>query len=146
MSSLLILNGPNLNMLGVRQPEIYGATRLQDIKTLCIARAKELGISCAFEQTNIEGELVTMIQDARGVHDAIILNAGAYTHTSIALMDAILASEVPTIELHLSNIHARESFRQTSYVATAAIGQICGFGAKGYLLAIDAAAGLSEIP
>ncbi|WP_424939986.1 type II 3-dehydroquinate dehydratase [Aliiroseovarius sp. S253] len=146
MSSLLILNGPNLNMLGVRQPEIYGATRLEDIKANCVAHAEALGISCKFEQSNDEGKLVTLIQDARGVHDAIILNAGAYTHTSIALMDAIIASEVPTIELHLSNIHAREEFRHHSYISRVAVGQICGFGAKGYLLAIDAAAGLSEIP
>lgn len=146
MSSLLILNGPNLNMLGTRQPEIYGATRLDDIKAACIAYAEKLGHSCQFEQSNDEGALVTMIQNARGVHDAIILNAGAYTHTSIALMDAIVASEVPTIELHLSNIHAREEFRHRSYIAPVAIGQICGFGAKGYLLAIDAAIGGTGFP
>lgn len=146
MSSLLILNGPNLNMLGTRQPEIYGATRLDDIKAACIAYAENLGHSCQFAQSNDEGALVTMIQNARGVHDAIILNAGAYTHTSIALMDAIVASEVPTIELHLSNIHAREEFRHRSYIAPVAVGQICGFGAKGYLLAIEAAVRSTEFP
>lgn len=146
MSSLLILNGPNLNMLGTRQPEIYGATRLDDIKAACIAYAENLGHACQFAQSNDEGALVTMIQNARGVHDAIILNAGAYTHTSIALMDAIVASEVPTIELHLSNIHAREEFRHRSYIAPVAVGQICGFGAKGYLLAIEAAVRSTEFP
>ncbi|MCK0143613.1 type II 3-dehydroquinate dehydratase [Aliiroseovarius sp. F20344] len=144
MSSLLILNGPNLNMLGIRQPEIYGATRLEDVEAACLKHSASLGHTCQFEQTNDEGALVTMIQDARGVHDAIILNAGAYTHTSVALMDAIIAAEVPTIELHISNIHAREEFRHKSYIARAAVGQICGFGTHGYILAIDAASGLFE--
>ncbi len=146
MSSLLILNGPNLNMLGVRQPEIYGSLRLEDIEASSIAYAEKLGFSCVCEQSNDEGTLVTKIQEARGVHDAIILNAGAYTHTSIALMDAIIAAEVPTIELHLSNIHAREEFRHRSYIARVAVGQICGFGAKGYELAIDAAADIVGKP
>ena len=138
MPSLLILNGPNLNMLGVRQPEIYGHLRLEDIEASCIAYAEKLGVSCVCAQSNDEGTLVTKIQEARGVHDAIILNAGAYTHTSIALMDAIIAAEVPTIELHLSNIHAREEFRHRSYISPVAIGLICGFGARGYTLAMDA--------
>lgn len=144
MSSLLILNGPNLNMLGIRQPEIYGATRLEDVEAACLKHAAARGHTCQFEQTNDEGALVTLIQDARGVHDAIILNAGAYTHTSIAIMDAIIAAQVPTIELHISNIHAREEFRHVSYIARAAVGQICGFGTHGYILAIDAASGLTE--
>lgn len=143
MSSLLILNGPNLNMLGVRQPEIYGSMRLEDIKASCMSHADKLGVSCSFEQSNEEGQLVSQIQNARGVHDALILNAGAYTHTSVALMDAVIASEVPTIELHLSNIHAREEFRHRSYISRVAVGQICGFGAKGYLLAMDAALGIA---
>ncbi|MEY1555541.1 type II 3-dehydroquinate dehydratase [Yoonia sp. R2331] len=137
-TSLLILNGPNLNLLGTRQPEVYGATTLPMIETLCANHAKALGVAVAFEQSNHEGALVDAIHAARGVHAGIILNAGAYTHTSIALMDAIFSTEVPTIELHLSNVHAREEFRGKSYIAKAAIGVICGFGAGGYPLAMTA--------
>ncbi len=136
--SILILNGPNLNLLGTRQPEVYGSTTLADIEALCEARAKELGIDIAFAQSNHEGALVDMLHAARGVHDGVILNAGAYTHTSVALMDAISSVMLPVIELHLSNIHAREAFRQHSYIAPVAIGQICGFGAAGYPLAMEA--------
>ena len=136
--SILILNGPNLNLLGTRQPEVYGSTTLADIEALCEARAKKLGIDIAFAQSNHEGALVDMLHAARGVHDGVILNAGAYTHTSVALMDAISSVMLPVIELHLSNIHAREAFRQHSYIAPVAIGQICGFGAAGYPLAMEA--------
>lgn len=136
--SILILNGPNLNLLGTRQPEVYGSTTLADIEALCKARAKELGVDITFAQSNHEGALVDMLHAARGVHDGVILNAGAYTHTSVALMDAISSIMLPVIELHLSNIHAREAFRQHSYIAPVAIGQVCGFGAAGYPLAMEA--------
>lgn len=135
--SILILNGPNLNLLGTRQPEVYGPTTLADIEALCMAKAQALGVDIVFAQTNHEGALVDMLHAARGVHAGIILNAGAYTHTSVALMDAISSITVPVVELHLSNIHAREAFRQTSYIAPVAVGQICGFGAAGYPLAMD---------
>lgn len=138
MSSILILNGPNLNLLGTRQPEVYGATTLEDIENACTDTAKSLGVSVAFFQSNHEGMLLDQIHAAKGVHDGIILNAGAYTHTSIALMDAIASVELPVVEVHLSNIHARETFRHGSFVAPVALGQICGFGAKGYLMALDA--------
>jgi 3-dehydroquinate dehydratase-2 len=138
MTSLMILNGPNLNLLGTRQPEIYGATTLADIEAACVAHADLHGISLAFHQSNHEGVLVDHIHAARGAHHGIILNAGAYTHTSIALMDAIASVEIPTIELHLSNVHAREAFRHQSYIAKVALGVICGFGATGYTLAMDA--------
>ncbi len=136
--SILMLNGPNLNLLGTRQPEIYGPTTLGDIEALCVAKAEALGIVILFRQSNHEGELVDALHAARGVHDGIVLNAGAYTHTSVALMDAISSIMIPVVELHLSNIHAREAFRQKSYIAPVAVGQICGFGAAGYPLAIDA--------
>ncbi|HKL06209.1 MAG TPA: type II 3-dehydroquinate dehydratase [Roseovarius sp.] len=140
MTSILVLNGPNLNLLGQRQPEVYGTTTLADIEDLCRTTAQALGLSLAFEQSNSEGTLVDLIHAARGQHDGIILNAGAYTHTSIALMDAVSSVDLPTIELHLSNIHAREEFRHTSYIAKVAVGVICGFGAQGYDLALRAMA------
>lgn len=133
-----IINGPNLNLLGTRQPEVYGATTLSDIESLCQSKATELGVEIAFMQSNHEGAMVDAIHAASGSFDGIILNAGAYTHTSIALMDAIKSVALPVVELHLSNIHQREEFRHTSYIAKAAVGQICGFGAAGYPLAIDA--------
>jgi 3-dehydroquinate dehydratase-2 len=136
--SILILNGPNLNLLGTRQPEVYGPTTLADIEAMCIAKADALGIVMVFQQTNHEGELIDAIHAARGMHAGVILNAGAYTHTSIALMDAISSTMLPVVELHLSNIHAREAFRHKSFIAPVAIGQICGFGAAGYPLAMDA--------
>lgn len=139
MPSLLVLNGPNLNLLGTRQPEVYGRVTLVDIEQLCASHAQTLGVDLTFEQSNHEGVMVDLIHAAKGVHDAIILNAGAYTHTSIALMDAINSVELPVIELHLSNIHARESFRHKSYISPVALGLICGFGARGYTLAMDAA-------
>lgn len=138
MTSLLILNGPNLNLLGTRQPEIYGRTTLSDVERMSREHASKLGIEIDFQQTNHEGALVDLIHDAKGKHDGIVLNAGAYTHTSIALLDAISGVEIPTIELHLSNVHARETFRHTSYIAKAALGLICGFGPHGYILSIDA--------
>lgn len=139
MPSLLILNGPNLNLLGTRQPEVYGAVTLADIEQICAAHAKQLNVALSFEQTNHEGAMVDLLHAAKGTHDAVILNAGAYTHTSVALMDAISSIELPVIELHLSNIHARETFRHKSFIAPVALGQICGFGARGYTLAMDAA-------
>ncbi|SDG03914.1 type II 3-dehydroquinate dehydratase [Sulfitobacter delicatus] len=141
MPSVLILNGPNLNLLGTRQPEVYGSTTLADIEKLCTAEAARLELEIAFEQSNHEGALIDLIHAARGTHAGIILNAGAYTHTSIALMDAIASVELPLVEVHLSNIHARESFRHTSYIAPVALGQICGFGAQGYVLALQALKG-----
>ena len=138
MASILILNGPNLNLLGTRQPEVYGHETLADIETMCRAHAEAQGLALDFMQSNHEGALVDAIHAARGHHDGIILNAGAYTHTSVALMDALGSVELPAIELHLSNIHAREEFRHRSYIARVALGVICGFGSHGYVLAIDA--------
>ena len=138
MASVLILNGPNLNLLGTRQPEVYGKTTLADVEALCAAETARLELEMQFAQSNHEGELIDLIHEARGQHAGIILNAGAYTHTSIALMDAIASVELPVVEVHLSNIHARESFRHRSYIAPVAIGQICGFGVHGYVLAIQA--------
>ena len=139
---IFVLNGANLNLLGVREPSIYGADTLDDVKRRAEARADALGLSVDFRQTNMEGELVTWIQEAREKASGIILNAGAYTHTSIAILDALNAAEKPAIELHLSNVFRRESFRHHSYVAPAAVGVICGFGAKGYELAVEAMADL----
>ena len=138
MTSILILNGPNLNLLGTRQPEVYGKTTLADVEALCREKAKTLGFDMAFEQSNHEGALIDLIHAAKGKHAGVVLNAGAYTHTSIALMDAIASVELPVVEVHLSNIHAREEFRHRSYIAPVALGQICGFGAQGYLMALDA--------
>lgn len=138
MHSILVLNGPNLNLLGQRQPEIYGIATLADIEALCVAHGEASNFSVSCIQSNHEGALIDAIHKAKGIHDGIILNAGAYTHTSIALMDAIVSVELPVVELHLSNIHARESFRHKSYIAPVAVGQICGFGAHGYVLALDA--------
>ncbi|HBS49044.1 MAG TPA: type II 3-dehydroquinate dehydratase [Rhodobacteraceae bacterium] len=138
MFSLLVLNGPNLNLLGTRQPEIYGTTTLAEIEADCVARGERLGARVTCLQSNHEGTLIDAIHAARGTHDGIVLNAGAYTHTSVALMDAIASVGLPVVELHLSNIHAREPFRHRSYVAPVALGQICGFGPRGYGLALEA--------
>ena len=146
MPSVLILNGPNLNLLGTRQPEVYGTTTLADVKDMCDTAGKRLGLDITFEQSNHEGVLIDLIHAAKGTHDAIVLNAGALTHTSIALMDAIASVELPVVEVHLSNIHAREAFRHTSYVAPVAVGQICGFGAKGYVLALEAMTEIASKP
>jgi 3-dehydroquinate dehydratase-2 len=136
--SILVLNGPNLNLLGTRQPEVYGSTTLKDIEVMCTTSAQQLDVDVAFLQSNHEGVLIDAIHAARGVHDGIILNAGAYTHTSVAIMDAIKSVSIPVIELHLSNIHQREEFRHLSYISKVAVGQICGFGAAGYPLALQA--------
>ena len=137
---VLVLNGPNLNMLGVREPSVYGSDTLADIEEACINLAKTLGLAIDFRQSNHEGELVTALQQARNDHHGIILNAGAYTHTSIALHDALLVAEKPVIEVHLSNPYRRESFRHHSFISGVAKGVICGFGAQGYLLALEAMA------
>ncbi|MDT8328426.1 MAG: type II 3-dehydroquinate dehydratase [Roseovarius sp.] len=144
MTAILILNGPNLNLLGTRQPDIYGHTTLADIEAMCRNKAKTLGIELGFMQSNHEGALVDEIHAARGRYDGLVLNAGAYTHTSIALRDAVSSVELPLIELHLSNTHAREEFRHASYIAGVAVGVICGFGAKGYGLALEAMLGHLE--
>jgi 3-dehydroquinate dehydratase II len=136
---ILFLNGPNLNLLGTREPEKYGRTTLPEIEARVRKRAGELGVTVEFRQTNVEGELVNWIQDAKGKFDWIILNAAAYTHTSIALRDAIAAIQVPTIEIHLSNVHAREEFRHRSLIAPVCRGQITGFGTHSYLLGLEAA-------
>ncbi|MCG8546609.1 MAG: type II 3-dehydroquinate dehydratase [Alphaproteobacteria bacterium] len=135
---VLILNGPNLNMLGVREPDVYGSETLADIEAACRKRAKALKQTLTFRQSNDEGELVTWIQEARDSQDAVIINAGAFTHTSVALLDALTILDIPVIELHLSNIYAREAFRHHSYISPAAAGVICGFGADGYGLALEA--------
>ncbi|MFC3616558.1 type II 3-dehydroquinate dehydratase [Lutimaribacter marinistellae] len=140
MSDILVLNGPNLNLLGTRQPEVYGSTTLAMIEDACRDRAQTLRYTVTCVQSNHEGELIDAIHAARGRHVGIIINAGAYTHSSIALMDAIASVEIPTVEVHLSNIHAREEFRHRSYIAPVSLGQICGFGATGYLLAMEALA------
>lgn len=140
--SILVLNGPNLNMLGVRQPEVYGRDTLQDIAKACTAKGKALGLGVDFRQSNIEGELVTWIQEARGSKAGIIINPGAYGHTSIALLDALTLAELPVIEVHLSNIHRREPFRHHTYISQIATGVICGLGAQGYQLALEAMANL----
>lgn len=138
MASVLVLNGPNLNLLGTRQPEVYGTTTLADVETSCAAHAARLGLEIAFEQSNHEGVMIDAIHAAKGVHGGLVINAGAYTHTSVAIMDAVASIELPMVEVHLSNIHAREPFRHVSYLSKVAIGQICGFGAQGYLMALDA--------
>lgn len=136
----MVLNGPNLNMLGTREPELYGRESLKDIETACRERAKALGLDLDFRQSNDEGELVGWIQQASGKAAGLVLNAGAYTHSSIAILDALRASGLPVIEVHLSNIFRRESFRHHSYVSLAAEGVICGLGSHGYLLALEALA------
>jgi 3-dehydroquinate dehydratase II len=136
---VLFLNGPNLNLLGQREPEIYGRITLADIEAAVRARAAKLKVGIEFRQSNLEGELVDWIQQAKGKFGVIVINAAAYTHTSIALRDAIAAVEIPTIEIHLSNVHAREKFRHKSLIAPVCWGQIVGFGAKSYILALEAA-------
>lgn len=137
---ILVLNGPNLNMLGTRQPEIYGSETLADVEALCAATGRDLGLEIACRQSNGEGELVTWIQQARDGFDGVLINAGAYTHTSVAILDALLACELPVVEVHMSNIHSRESFRHDSYISLAADGMICGFGSLGYVLGLRALA------
>ena len=136
---ILYLNGPNLNLLGTREPEKYGRMTLAEIEASVRQRAGELNATIEFRQSNLEGELVSWVQEAKGKFDGIVLNAAAYTHSSIALRDAISAVQVPTIEIHLSNVHAREEFRHKSLIAPVCRGQITGFGANSYLLALEAA-------
>ncbi len=139
-----VLNGPNMNMLGLRQPALYGAATLDDVETLCAETADELGLAIDFRQTNGEGELVSWVQEMRGRAAGIIVNPAGYTTTSIALMDALLATELPVIEVHVTNIHAREEFRHRSFVSKVAVGVICGLGITGYALALQAMAELIE--
>jgi 3-dehydroquinate dehydratase II len=138
-SRILVLNGPNLNLLGEREPHIYGAATLADVEAACRRRAHARGAELQFRQSNAEGELIDWVQGARQAADALILNAGAYSHTSIALFDALLALTIPVIEVHISNIFRREPFRHHSYVSRAAQGLICGLGPLGYELAVEAA-------
>jgi 3-dehydroquinate dehydratase II len=141
---ILFLNGPNLNLLGQREPDVYGRTTLADIEAKVRERAKQLGVEIDFRQSNSEGELVGWIQQARGKFEVIVLNAAAYTHTSVALRDAIAGVGVPTIEIHLSNIHAREEFRHKSLIAPVCVGQISGFGWKSYILALEASINVTD--
>ena len=137
---VLILNGPNLNLLGQREPEVYGRTTLADVEAMCVAEGRKLGLDVTCRQSNGEGELVTLVQEARGRFQGLIVNAGAYSHTSVALHDALRATDLPLIEVHLSNIYRRESFRHHSYVSLTATGVICGLGPLGYRLALVALA------
>jgi len=141
---ILILNGPNLNLLGLREPEIYGTGTLDDLETLCAETAEGLGIGVEFRQSNIEGELISWVHEARSRAAGLIINPAGYSHTSIALMDAVLALDIPVIEVHLSNIHKREAFRHHSFVSQAADGVICGLGFAGYRLALIALSDILE--
>lgn len=136
---ILFLNGPNLNLVGTREPDVYGRVTLAEIEARVRHRAKELGVEIDFRQSNTEGELVNWIQEAKGKFDALVINPAAYTHTSVALRDAIVAVGVPAVEIHLSNIHSREEFRQKSLLAGICKGQISGFGAFSYILGLEAA-------
>ena len=138
MRTVFVLNGPNLNLLGTREPEVYGHTTLADVQQLCEQTCASVGLPLLFRQSNHEGDLVDWIHEAGDIAAGIAINAGAYTHTSIALHDAIRAVKIPVVELHLSNVHAREEFRHTSMIAPAVKGVICGFGAHSYILALHA--------
>lgn len=142
MKRILIINGPNLDMLGMREPNVYGCDTLESINEEIAAKAKELGVSVSFFQSNSEGELITKIHSVAVDFDAAVINAGAYTHYSYAIHDAIKAVKKPFVELHMSNIHAREEFRSHSVIAPACVGQICGFGKMSYILALQAAVSL----
>lgn len=137
---IFVLNGPNLNLLGQREPEVYGSATLDDVRQRAEARAAQHGLEIAFRQSNTEGEIVDWIQEARSGASGVVINAGAYTHTSVAILDALLATDIPCVEVHLSNIFQREEFRHHSYISGACIGVICGFGVKSYELAIEALA------
>jgi len=139
---IAVFNGPNLNLLGLRQPEIYGATTLDDVEAICAEAADELGLAIDFRQTNLEGELIGWIHECRDRAAGIVINPAGYSHTSVALMDALLAADMPIIEVHITNIHRRETFRNHSYVSHAATGVICGLGPGGYALALRAMAGI----
>jgi len=145
-ATILILNGPNLNLLGEREPEVYGHETLAEIEAACRAKAEDLGLAIDFRQSNSEAEIVEMIQKARRKAGGIIINAGAFSHTSIAILDALQAVEVPVIEVHLSNIYRRENFRRRSYVSRAATGVICGLKGHGYVLALEAMARMQKGP
>ena len=134
---ILIINGPNLNLLGEREKTKYGETTLEEVKKNCESHAKSINLQIKFEQSNIEGEIVTMIQKAKNSFDGIIINAAGYTHTSVSILDALLAVKLPTIEIHITNIYNREEFRKKSLISKAASGIICGFGVKGYIMALD---------
>ena len=138
MLRILVLHGPNLNLLGTREPTVYGSTTLEEINEALIALGKELGVSVEARQSNVEGELVTWIQQASSQFEGLVFNPAAYTHTSIALRDAVTAVGLPMVEVHLSNIHSRESFRRRSYLASVALGQISGFGLQSYELGLRA--------
>lgn len=142
--SILLLNGPNLNLLGKREPEIYGYETLKDVEEKCKKVGKELGIKVYCAQDNSEGGLIDLVQAAREKRDAIIINPGGYTHTSVALRDALIASDMPVFEVHISNIHKREAFRHHSYITGIVVGMICGLGTQGYTLALRAAAAYLE--
>lgn len=142
---VLFLNGPNLNLLGQREPEVYGRSTLADIEAKVRELARELKVDIDFRQSNLEGELVAWIQEAKKAFDCVVLNAAAYTHTSIALRDAIVATAIPVIEIHLSNVHAREEFRHKSVIAPVCRGQIIGFGLNSYLLGLRAAINVKGI-
>ena len=142
--TIYVLNGPNLNLLGIREPEIYGRETLEDVRRLCEARAQALGHEVVFRQSNHEGELIDWIQEAREKACAIVINPAGYGHTSVAILDALKAAELPVVECHLSNPAAREDFRRHTYVSLAARGLVSGFGAKSYELAVEAAAGLAR--
>ncbi len=142
--TIAVLNGPNMNMLGLRQPELYGRATLDDVETLCAETAEELGLGIDFRQTNGEGELISWVHECRGRVSGIVINPAGYTTTSIALMDALLASGLPVIEVHVTNIHRREEFRQHSYVSKVAVGVICGLGIRGYAHALRAMADILE--
>lgn len=141
-ATILVLNGPNLNLLGVREPATYGRETLADIEDQCLESAAALGVQVDFRQSNHEGQLVDWIQEARDGADAVIINAGGYSHTSVAILDALRATDLPIVEVHLSNIHRREPYRHHSYVSTVADGVICGLGSHGYILALEAVARL----
>lgn len=137
-----VLNGPNLNMLGLREPEIYGDLTLADIETVCRGEADRLGLTVDLRQSNHEGQLVDWVHEARGAASGLVINAAAYSHTSVALLDALKLLDQPVIEVHLSNIYAREAFRHHSYLSQAADGVICGLGIKGYVMALEAIASM----
>lgn len=138
MKPVFIINGPNLNMLGLREPDVYGPETISGLEERCRARAQKLGLDISFRQSNLEGELVSWIQESRTAASGLILNAAAYTHTSIAIHDALKVAQLPIIEVHLTNIYKREPFRHHSYVSPVADGVLCGFGGQGYELALDA--------
>ena len=135
--NILIINGPNLNLLGEREQSQYGSVTFEELKKICKEKSKKLNLNMDFQQSNIEGEIVTIIQKAKGVYNGIIINAAGYTHTSVAILDALLAIKLPTIEVHITNIYNREEFRKKSLISKAAKGIICGFGVNGYIMALD---------